>query len=125
MIFRVPVPSQPHAEQTTVLSGVTYLLRFDYVQRMNRWRLGIYTSAGTPIVLGIGLVPGTDLLAPYRDDTRIPPGVLAVVAKADPGRDAWGRTADLIYVEPAEAEASTVSTASGFGGGGGGGEPIE
>lgn len=116
MISSIPVPSQPHADQTTVLSGVTYVLRFDYVQRMDRWRLGLYTAGGTPIVLGIYLVPGVDLLAPYRADVRVPSGGLWVMSDTDPGRDAWGRTAFLLYLEPTET--GTVAEGGGHGDGG-------
>ena len=107
-VVTIPVPSQAHAEQTTTLDGVTYVLRFDYVQRLGRWRLGLYTSRGTLIVAPLWLVPGSDLLAPYRSDPRVPPGNLVVISSADPGRDSWGRTADLWYVEAPEEEGTVV-----------------
>lgn len=118
MIASIPVPADPHSEQTTVLSGVTYVLRFDWIERASFWRLGLYSLDGDPIVLGISLVAGADLFSPYRSDPRVPPGGLWVMAKADPGRDSWDRTAWLLYTTPSETGAETVET-SGTGGGGG------
>ena len=99
MIVSIPVPDRPHSEQSTTLDGVTYVLRFDFVQRMSRWRLGLYTTRGDLIVAPVWLVPGADLLAPFRSDPRVPPGTLVVVATSDPRRSDWGRMADLWYVE--------------------------
>ena len=125
MILSIPIPEQPHSEQSTLLSGVSCILRFDYVQRAGFWRLGLYTSGGDPIVLGISLVAGVDLLSPYRSDPRVPEGGLWVMSQTDPGRDSWARTAWLLYLEPTETEAGAAVAAAFGGGGGGGGEPVE
>lgn len=113
MIASIPVPDQPHSEQSTVLDGVTYVLRFDWIERAGFWRLGLYTVGGDPIALGLSLVAGVDLLSPYRSDPRVPEGQLWVMSKADPGRTAWGRTAWLLYLTPTESEAGTAEATGG------------
>lgn len=124
MILSIPVPDQPHSEQSTVLDGVSYILRFDWIERAGFWRLGLYTAGGDPIVLGISLVSGVDLFSPYRSDPRVPVGGLWVMSQTDPGRDAWARTAWLLYTTPSDTDPETIETA-GFGGiGGEGGDGL-
>lgn len=49
------------------------------------WYLDIYDAVGTPVVLGLGLSVGVDLLYPYRYRDGVPPGKLFVSPESDVG----------------------------------------
>lgn len=102
---RVPPPKDPHQTQVTTLTGVQYVIKYDWIQRASFWTLGLYTTNGDEIAAGIPLVGGGDLLAPFRSDPRTPPGLLAVVDQrgtTDPDFGSWGTRHLLWYIEPPE-----------------------
>lgn len=68
---------ETHASQTLVLEGVR--VRFDtYTNRDdNSWYLDIYDDDDQPMIIGIALAVGLDLLFPYRH-LNVPPGILFV-----------------------------------------------
>lgn len=53
-------------EQEQTLDGVRVRLRSTYSIRTDRWYVSVYDSAGTLLVGSIAVVPGVDLLLPYR-----------------------------------------------------------
>jgi len=65
--FQIPLqPSTPQSFSIQ-LSGVTYTLSFVYRNDANMpgWFMDIADSGGTPIVQGLGVVTGADLLAQF------------------------------------------------------------
>jgi hypothetical protein len=64
-IFQIPLIAAPQ-KLTITLSGVEYQLTLQYRNtNMGGWTLDIADSSGTPLVQGIPLVTGADLLAQY------------------------------------------------------------
>lgn len=107
-ILYVPVPQGvPHSEQTTTLDGRTFLLRFDWIQRAARWHLGILQADGTPIVMGLPLVNGVDILRPHRSDPRVPQGSFAVIDLSgkdrEPSLENFGEDIVLLYAVAVDA----------------------
>ncbi len=79
-VLIIPVrPKVPHFEQTTTLDGRPFRLRFDWIQRIERWTISIYTGGGEALTLCKGLVLNGDALRQIRYDPRAPQGVLTVV----------------------------------------------
>ena len=65
-VYEIPLSPQPQALNVTFPSGVSYDLRLVYLFTPNDcWELDINDSDGNPIVCGIPLVTGADLLAQY------------------------------------------------------------
>lgn len=64
------------------LDGVRIALRFRHVAFEDRWHMWLVATDGTDIAGPIRLVPGLDLLLPYKYDERVPPGQLFV--RGDP-----------------------------------------
>lgn len=63
--FEVPLQSQPQT-MTIQLSGVTYTLTFNYRNtNQGGWFLDIGDSNNKPILQGVPLVTGANLLAQY------------------------------------------------------------
>jgi hypothetical protein len=72
--------TEAHYEQVTELDGRAYLLRFDWVQRVERWTLGIYTEGRAPIRTGCMLAANWPIAARVRD-ARAFPGYLMVISQ--------------------------------------------
>ena len=65
-VYEVPLSGQPQLLFVPFPSGVTYQLRLIYMFTPNdEWELDINDAIGNPIVCGIPLVSGADLLAQY------------------------------------------------------------
>lgn len=102
-----------HTQQTLTLDGVRFQLD-TYTNRADGgWHLDIRDSNGEPIVIGIALATGLDLLYPYRY-LDVPAGILFVNDLAGPREDPTLDTfkdkgAALYYLDAAgvaEAEAA-------------------
>jgi hypothetical protein len=63
-VFEVPLNGQPQTLQIT-LGSVAYQLTVQW-RNATGWVLDIATVTGTPILQGVPLVTGSDLLAQYR-----------------------------------------------------------
>lgn len=63
-VYEIPLNGQPQRLQIT-LSNVTYQLTVQWRNSCG-WVLDIATLTGTPIIQGIPLVTGCDLLAQYK-----------------------------------------------------------
>lgn len=60
------IPLQPQNQLLAItLAGVQYRLKVKWNQPNQSWVLDIMDSSGNPLVTGIAVVPGTDLLAQY------------------------------------------------------------
>jgi len=62
--FEIPLVPQPQMFEI-VLAGVQYQLLVWWNNVNQSWMIDISDSSGNPIVTGIPLVTGQDLLAPY------------------------------------------------------------
>ena len=97
--FEIPLTPQP-ATFGVVLSGVTYT--FTLTWRAIGWFLDIATATGTPMLSGLPLVTGVNLLDGH--ETEGPPGALYVATDHDtdavPTFTNLGVTSHLYYVTP-------------------------
>jgi FtsP/CotA-like multicopper oxidase with cupredoxin domain len=63
-LYKIPLSSE--AQKFSIsLAGVTYRLRLRWNSNNSTWTLDIADFTGVPILQGIPLVIGTNLLAPY------------------------------------------------------------
>jgi hypothetical protein len=92
----------PDQSFSIALDGSVYHLRLRYNSRADYWMLFISTADGTPLLSGMAVRLGADLLDQYAD-AELPPGGLFAVnfvdAYAEPDRDNFGRDVSLIYQE--------------------------
>ncbi len=95
--------AEPFDAQVT-LDGVGYVLRFQWSDRGDVWRLSILDDTESVLVGGLALRNNVALLLPYKADARLPQGELFAVALTEPERDArreeLGARVVLHYVEP-------------------------
>lgn len=70
-------PEDKHTSQTLTLDGVRFRLDTYTNKADDSWYLNIYDSEDNPLVLGIAIASGLDLLFPYRY-LDVPPGILFV-----------------------------------------------
>jgi len=70
--------SQRSTIQFVTLDDVRIGLRFSYMASFQRWVMWLVAVDNEDIAGPIRLVPGLDLLLPYKYDPRVPPGVLFV-----------------------------------------------
>lgn len=66
--FEVPTAPLPQSYSITFPNGVTYTLSFQYLFVVDNpcWILDISDSLGNPIVCGVPLITGADLLAQFE-----------------------------------------------------------
>ncbi len=100
-ILRIPVtPDEPSFKLTVDLEGRTYILRFDWNGRANRWFMGYYDAEEVPIAVGIPMNVDSSLLRIYVDE-RLPPGEMMLFDTSEQhkecGRDDLGVRCDLLY----------------------------
>lgn len=62
--YQIPLQAQPQVLQVT-LAGVQYQLTVRWNDANQAWTLDIADVNGNPIISGIPLVTGSDLLSPY------------------------------------------------------------
>ena len=106
--YHFPTPGSPNETQQVTLSGTLYTLRWRWNERDARWFLDLSLSDGTPIVSGMRVVTGWDLLSSVPGTVR-PPGAIifydittpdTVLRGVDPGLDDFGdRVAGYYVVE--------------------------
>jgi hypothetical protein len=97
-----------HTSQTFTFDGVRFTLD-TYTNRADgSWYMDLSDSVGVPIVIGIALVTGLDLLYPYRY-LPVPAGVLFINDLAgprqDPGLDSFEDEEVALYYQNAESAA--------------------
>ena len=111
-MLEIPGPFKAHQEQQTTLEGVTYLLRFDWIQRVRRWKFSIYTPNGVALLAGKSLVAGPDLLRLHRTVDGIPPGQLVCIAQQGISDPTWRSFRDgthtLLYFESQTPESGVA-----------------
>lgn len=75
MITQIPLSDAPDQLITITLKRVLYKVRVKLNYRMQLWTLDLLTRDDVPLVYGVPMVPGIDLLAPYNLELD---GVIAV-----------------------------------------------
>lgn len=98
-----------HTSQTLTLDGVRFQLDTYTNKADGSWYMDLRNTDGDPIVLGIALATGLDLLYPYRY-LGVPSGVLFVNDLAgpreDPGLDTFTDQGAALYYQDAEGAAA-------------------
>lgn len=109
MPSKIPFTGVPRESMDVILAGRSLRLRSRYANLVGTWRLDIEDLDGddpTPILTGIPIVVGVDLLAPYGL------GLGSLFAEAtersgdDPKRGELGGRVSLIHYAPSELEAT-------------------
>lgn len=98
-VFEIPVTAA-NQSVTIRLDGTDYILRWVWRDEASAWALDVSDSGGAPIVRGIPILPGLDLLGPYRHLGFV--GKLYVQSEGDPLQeityDGFGTVHKLYYV---------------------------
>lgn len=104
----VPFTGRPQESMSITIAGRRLRLRARYANLTNIWTLDVFDNAGdgpVPIVQGVNIVMGADLLAPYL----LGIGGLYAEPTADPmtdaGRGELGNRIRLIHYTQAELDA--------------------
>ncbi len=88
------------------LSGIEYQFALQWMSRLGFWQLAITDTRREQVIEGIRVVADTDMLQPFNDSPRLPPGRLVAYdttgSAQDPGRDDWIERHLLIYDEPVD-----------------------
>lgn len=71
-VFVIPTRGFANYEQFVSILEATYLFRFRFNTREETWWLSILDSERTPIVQGIKIVPGINLLEAYSYNEKLP-----------------------------------------------------
>jgi hypothetical protein len=100
--FEIPLSGMPQRFRIALL-GVTYQLNFQYrAAPMGGWVLDIADAAGVPLVCGIPLVTGHDLLEQYHYLNF--GGALMVFSDGDPDAvpsfENLGSSSHLVWITP-------------------------
>lgn len=61
----LPLFSDADYEYSLALEGLSYILRFIYIERMQMYTINLYDADNNPIVLGEALVPNYPLFFDY------------------------------------------------------------
>lgn len=99
--IELPIDNTADQSFTTTLDGAVYRIHLRYNTRGGFWAIDILDASDTPLILGLAIRLGIDLLAQYTED--IPPGQLFAINYADqytePNRDNFGTDVMLVYME--------------------------
>jgi len=71
--------TESHYEQVTQLDGRAFILNFNWIQRVGRWSLDVFTENREPIALGQYLVANSPVYKRIKD-SRMWFGVMTVVS---------------------------------------------
>jgi hypothetical protein len=108
---QIPVTAYPAFTEFVVLDGIRYILTFTWNTRGEFWSLSVADANEEPIVSGIKLVVGYDLLEGFRS-LSVPKGALIILGLAgNMARIAYddftnSRALKLVYFT--EAELATI-----------------
>lgn len=102
-LIKIPLKKDTYYYSYSIsLDNETYILTFRYNTFYTRWIFDINTRLDEPIINGIPLAMGVDLLKRYAD-TRLPPGNLFLINMNDDfedgTRDEFGNNIILLYLE--------------------------
>lgn len=100
-IFKIPVTSDEASYKILCdLDGASYVLRFDWNGRSQRWVMGVYDAEENPLAVGLVLNVNYPLIGPYQIG-GLPPGEMILFdtseKKQECGRNDLGNRCELIY----------------------------
>ena len=94
-----------HTSQTVTLEGVRFRIDTYTNTADGCWYMDLYDSDNAPLVIGIRLTTGLDLLFPYRYKA-VPPGILFindhVGQRQDPTLDAFDDQEVALYYQTSD-----------------------
>ena len=97
--------SDPYAVRNYPLDGTIYNILTRWNGREAAWYLDVLTQGGSPLVVGLKVLPFVSLLLPYADP-RLPPGWLMAVnldgSGERPTRGGLGSETLLYYFNAAD-----------------------
>lgn len=86
------------------LSGVQYTFTVRYDSRMDRWILDLADAQGSPVIIGVPLLIGLNLLGRFTGQTNVPIGKFYATdntsQSTQPTRYSFGITHTLWYLDP-------------------------
>lgn len=86
------------------LSGVQYTFTIRYNSRMARWILDLADAQETPIITGVPLLIGLNLLGRFAGQTGVPIGKFYITddtfGSTQPTRNSFSVTHTLWYLDP-------------------------
>lgn len=86
--LEIPLTADRNYEQFTELSGREYQLRVQWNDRGGYFAFSMMAQDGTPLIMGVPLYLGVDILRRFRFIDGLPPGVLFLVDSTGSGVDA-------------------------------------
>lgn len=97
------IPTTPESQTfKVVLAGVTYSVSLNWSEVASAWVLDLADASGIPILSGLTVVAGTDLLSPYLYMNF--GGSLVAATSGDitqpPTFDNLGSTGNLYFITP-------------------------
>jgi hypothetical protein len=106
-VVEIPVQTTqtPNWIQSVILDKTEYQFAFIWSETESAWIMSIYSANKTLVIGGLRLYPAIDLLAPYRNRSTCPQGVLWVddtqqdLATASALYEALGTRYKLLYRE--------------------------
>lgn len=103
-LIPTPTDAYPNTTLRVTLSGATYTIRWLWNQRDRAWTFGMDDPNGEPLVAGVRVVCGLDLLAWVPMSDRRPPyGILVYdpsLNETEVSREALGQRVKVVYAEP-------------------------
>ncbi len=105
----IPFKDLPSFTESIVLDNIPLNFKFVWNGRDDAWYMNIFDSINDPILEGIKIVNGWELISNYTD-IRLPLGALLVVSLRDDeeviGRNDMVDNYKLVYLTEAELDAS-------------------
>ena len=103
------IETRPAMRWRSLLDGAWYTFRLVFNTRARRWTLDLENDDATPVITGIRVVDGVDLLAPHRWRPGVPPGQLFATdvtgQHTEPGRRDFAGRIGLTYRPEADVAA--------------------
>lgn len=97
MILTVPFPTGSAWIQEVTLSGRVYRINGAWNEVGNFWQICLMTRDEVPIIDGLKLVGGIDLIGRFADD-RLPPGELYIIGEEPTRKSFENNQSELLYV---------------------------
>lgn len=115
-MFWIPIPSNNAKFSFSInLDGVVYRFTFTFNTRQLSWDLLLAEQDGTPILSGVKILPGIELLFRHKD-SRLPGGLIHIIDPQNlekglrPTRNSLSSQAiRLLYMTEAELESMLAS----------------
>lgn len=100
-IFEIPIESDdPSFKIRTILEGITLVLRFDWNDRDERWKISFFDEVENPLIYRLVLQVDHELLNRF-EIPGLPPGQMILYDTSDKGvpcgRDDLGKRCRLLY----------------------------